>query len=79
MYTTRWSVRPVTVGAVVLGAWGLAFLGCDSSGSTGPSGTSSLAVTITTPAGVTPSVVVSISKPSPPPRRSLGSCPGATP
>jgi sugar lactone lactonase YvrE len=46
--------------AVALGAWGgLALLGCDSSGSTSPSGVGSLAVTITAPAAVTPSVTVS--------------------
>jgi sugar lactone lactonase YvrE len=46
--------------AVALAAWGgLALLGCDSSGSTSPSGVGSLAVTITAPAGVTPTVTVS--------------------
>jgi len=59
MYRTRWSVRPVTVGAVVLTAWGLSVEGCNSSNSTGPSGLGSLAVTITAPSGVTPSVTVS--------------------
>jgi sugar lactone lactonase YvrE len=38
---------------------GLALVGCGSSGGTGPSGAGSLTVTITAPAGVTPSVTVS--------------------
>jgi sugar lactone lactonase YvrE len=44
---------------IALEALGLGLLGCGSSGSTGPSGTGSLTVTITAPAGATPSVTVS--------------------
>jgi sugar lactone lactonase YvrE len=55
--------RGVVGAAVALGAWGvLALVGCDSSDSTGPPpppGSGRLAVTITAPAGVTPSVTVS--------------------
>jgi sugar lactone lactonase YvrE len=52
--------RGLVRAAVALAACGgLPLVGCDSSDSTGSSGTGSLAVTISAPAGVTPSVTVS--------------------
>ena len=60
MSDTRQLRHGVVGAAIALAAWGgLALVGCDSSRSTGPSAHYSIAVTITAPTGVTPSVTVS--------------------